>query len=225
MIALVYTIAPVTAALLGGAFTAYRPPSKRLRSIVQHLAAGLVFSAAAVEILPDVIRADALLATAVGSALGIAAMVSMQVMERRLEGPIGLSVASGADVFIDGFVLGLSFLQGAKQGLLLTIALTLELLFLGLSVAATFGRGSKIKTISVTGAIAIALPIGTAMGLMLGGLPEPVLSGLYAFGLIALLYLVTEELLTEAHEVEDRPLMPIAFFLGFLSLMYLHELM
>jgi ZIP family zinc transporter len=36
-------------------------------------------------------------------------------------------------------------------------------------------------------------------------LPNPLLTGFFAFGLIALLYLVTEELLIEAHETPDRP--------------------
>lgn len=225
MTVLLYTIVPFIAAMLGGVITAYRPPSDRLRSIVQHFAAGVVFSAAAAEILPDVIEANAPLATLIGSALGVVAMIALQAFGDRAEGPVGLATASVADVFVDGFVLGLAFLHGAKQGILLTIALTLELLFLGLSVAAGFGRSSKQRIILVTAAVAIALPIGTAVGLLLDGLPEDVLGGFFAFGLVALLYLVTEELLKEAHETKDTALMPTAFFVGFLSLLFLQELM
>jgi ZIP family zinc transporter len=55
-------------------------------------------------------------------------------------------------------------------------------------------------------------------------MPAPVQGGFLAFGLIALLYLVTEELLVEAHESEDRPWVTAMFFVGFLLLLLLDEL-
>ena len=39
----------------------------------------------------------------------------------------------------------------------------------------------------------------------------------------ALLYLVTEELLIEAHETPDRPWVTAMFFVGFLALLLLEE--
>jgi ZIP family zinc transporter len=42
-----------------------------------------------------------------------------------------------------------------------------------------------------------------------------------SFGLAALLFLVTEELLTEAHEEEETPLLTLAFFGGFLLFLLL----
>lgn len=220
---LLYTLAPLAAALFGGLITAYRPPSDQLRSVVQHFAAGVVFSAAAVELLPDIIHSDAILPTMIGSALGIAAMMALQSAERRIQGQVGLVTAAAVDVLIDGLVLGLSFLHGAKQGLLMTIALSVEILFLGLSVASALQSSSKTRTIGTTMGVAFALPVGAALSLLLTGLSQATLSAFYAFGLIALLYLVTEELLVEAHEVEDRPFMPAAFFVGFVLLIYLDE--
>lgn len=44
------------------------------------------------------------------------------------------------------------------------------------------------------------------------------LSGVLAFGCAAVLYLVTEELLTEAHAVPDTNIHVIMFFPGFLLL-------
>ena len=222
---LIYTIPPVIAAIAGGVLAAYRPPSERVSSIVQHVAAGVVFAAAAVEILPDVTKADAPLIALLGAAIGVAAMLALQASEGWFKGPVGLSIASGFDVFVDGFVLGLSFLHGAKQGILLTIALTLELLFLGLAVASSLSDRSKLTIVGTTAALAIVLPIGAVIGLMLGGLSPVALSGFYAFALIALLYLVTEELLAEAHKIKDTALMPAAFFAGFVALMILSELM
>ena len=54
-------------------------------------------------------------------------------------------------------------------------------------------------------------------------LPAQVIIGFLAFGLIALLYLVTEELLFEAHEQPDSPLITAMFFVGFLALLMIEE--
>ncbi len=42
---------------------------------------------------------------------------------------------TGIDILVDGLVLGIAFAAGAKAGILLTVALTIEVLFLGLTVA------------------------------------------------------------------------------------------
>lgn len=223
---LLYTILPVVAAIAGGAAAAYWPPSDRFRSVVQHLAAGVVFAAAAAELLPDVIHANAPWATLVGAVAGVLAMIALEQSEERFGGAGGMTAVAGVDVFVDGFVLGLGFLQGAKEGLLLTIALTVELLFLGLSVAGAFGSDTaRSRIVAVTTGIALALPVGAVAGLLLGGLPQHILSGFFAFGLVALLYLVTEELLVEAHEVPDRPWITAMFFVGFLLLLLLADIM
>ena len=49
-------------------------------------------------------------------------------------------------------------------------------------------------------------------------------SGTLAFATAALLYLVAEELMTEAHEAaEDRPATPALFFAGFLLVYLLQQ--
>ena len=42
-----------------------------------------------------------------------------------------------------------------------------------------------------------------------------------AFGIAALLYLVTEELLVEAHDTPDEPIEAVGFFAGFLLVLVL----
>ncbi|TDR32553.1 hypothetical protein [Hydromonas duriensis] len=42
------------------------------------------------------------------------------------------------------------------------------------------------------------------------------ISAILAFGVAALLYLVTDELLVEAHEVEEKPVSTLCLFAGFL---------
>lgn len=223
---LLSTLIPLVVVWLGAAVTAYRQPSDRLRSLMQHLAAGVVFAAAAVEILPDVLHSSAPLGiTMLGASLGVAAMLGLQMLERARPGPLGLTVTAGVDVFIDGFVLGLAFFQGSRQGLMLTVALSLELVFLCVSVAAALGAAGPRRVLATTFGISLALPAGAVAGHLLGGLSTSWLTAFYAFGLMALLYLVTEELLTEAHETEDTPWMPLAFFVGFLGLVALEKVL
>ncbi|CAM3720132.1 hypothetical protein [Deinococcus frigens] len=64
----------------------------------------------------------------------------------------------------------------------------------------------------------------TLGGTLLQGLSGLPLEIVLSFGAAALLFLVTEELLVEAHEVKETPWITSAFFLGFIAL-YLIELL
>jgi ZIP family zinc transporter len=51
---------------------------------------------------------------------------------------------------------------------------------------------------------------------LLAGASTSVISAILAFGVAALLYLVTDELLIEAHVVEEKPSSTLWLFAGFL---------
>jgi zinc transporter, ZIP family len=136
-----FALIPAGVALFGGIVAAVRSPSPRLRTIIQHFAAGIVAAAAAVELLPDAISKHSPIALAIGFAAGTAAMLGIsKVMERfeseegddhshlvasealahavqRGAGPEGMLGAVGVDAFIDGLLLGLAFVAGQKFGL------------------------------------------------------------------------------------------------------------
>lgn len=164
-------------------------------------------------------------ATFIGGVAGVALMLTIKSLEDRWHGPAGLLSAVGIDIFIDGLVLGLAFLAGAKAGLLLTIALTLEVLFLGLTVTDALGEAirSKLKIVALSGGLALLLPLGALAATPVAALSAPIIAGFLTFGLMALLYLVTEELLVEAHEKPDSPLISAMFFVGFLGLLLVEE--
>lgn len=227
MNALYYSAIPVIAVLIGAILTAVRRPSPALASAIQHLAAGVVFAAAATEILPEIKHDAAPFSTAVGGALGVVVMLGLKSLEGRMRGPLALIGAIAVDLLIDGMVLGLAFIAGAKAGLLLAIALTLEVLFLGVTVTEELGETirSKAKIVTITVGLALLLPIGTLVALPVAQLSPTIIAGFLSFGLIALLYLVTEELLVEAHEKPDTPLISAMFFVGFLGLMLIEEVM
>lgn len=224
--ALAYTLIPVAAAGVGAGVAVWRRPSEAITSAVQHFAAGVVFAAAAAEILPDVMHGRSPAATLIGGSIGVIVMLVIKRFEESAKGPVGLLAAVGIDIFIDGLVLGLAFLAGAKAGLLLTIALTLEILFLGLTLTSELGEVLKgrLKVVLATVAVALLLPLGALASTPVSLLPPVVITGFLSFGLMALLYLVTEELLVEAHKKPDNVWISSAFFVGFLALLALEEM-
>lgn len=227
MEAITFTLIPVAAVLIGSLFAVMRRPGDAFVSGTQHLAAGVVFGAAAVEILPQVMHEASPVATFLGGAIGITVMLLLKSMEGRASGPIAMLGAVGIDIFIDGLVLGLAFVAGTRAGILLTIALTLEVLFLGLTLVTELGETvrSKIRIVAVAAGIALMLPLGAIIATPVALLPPIYIAGFLSFGLMALLYLVTEELLVEAHEKPDTPLISSMFFIGFLGLLLIEELL
>lgn len=227
MNALTYTLIPVGAAVVGGGVAVWRQPGPTLVSTIQHFAAGVVFAAAAGEILPDVMHGGSPTATLIGGALGVLVMLLIKKFEERAKGPVGLVAAVGVDILVDGLVLGLAFIGGQKAGLLLTIALTVEILFLGLTVTTELNEflKSRWKIFATTAALSLLLPLGAIAAAPVNLLPAVMVTGFLSFGLMALLYLVTEELLVDAHQKPDTVWISSAFFVGFLALLALEELM
>jgi len=138
--------------------------------------------------------------------------------------PTGLLTGVGIDILIDGLLLGIGFAAGAKEGLLLAVALTIEVLSLGLATAVELrqqGQG-KGRAVSIVAALSGLLVVGAGIGItVLQGASDNVMELVLAFGLAALLFLVTEELLTEAHDGPESPWLTSAFFVGFLTFLLL----
>lgn len=228
-----YCIFPVLAAIVGAAIALVRPPGPIYRSCIQHFAAGVVFSVVAVELLPDVIKKHQPFYVVLGFVLGVASMLAIKEFTNRLEKdsveskgrvPTAMLVAISVDILLDGFLIGIGFAAGAKEGVLLAAALTMELLSLGLAIAIELKDVDipPLKSITIIGAISSLIFVGGGIGaLILSSASDSVLETVLSFGLVALLFLVTEELLTEAHEQPETPLTTTAFFVGFLLFLIL----
>ena len=225
--AFLYSIAPVVASIGGSIFAAYKQPSAGIRNAIQHLASGVIFAVAAVELLPEIQEAS-VAAVLAGGAAGVFAMIILRWAGRKLESrsqgeaglPTALLATTGVDLAIDGLLLGLGVVAGANLGLILTVALTLEVLFIGVAATATMQRRGLARrwSVGVPSALVFLLMAGAVLGATLfKDLSGPDLAALLSFGTVALLYLVTEELLVEAHEVEETPFASGMFFVGFLS--------
>lgn len=224
---------PALAIVAGGALATVRPPGAKAKSIIQHFAAGVVFAAVAVELIPEITAEAHLGALAVGFLCGLGAMLAVNRIslldaggDRDAAGrpPRGLLTGVAVDVFVDGLLVGTSFVAGARTGMLITAALTLELLFLGLAAAAAMRGSGRTSRSVLTASLLLALVVLVGAGLgstLLAGLSGAPLVGVLSFATAALLYLVTEELLGEAHNIPDTALATAMFFLGFLCLLVL----
>jgi len=183
---------------------------------VQHFAAGAMLAAIALDVLPAQHQQGHLSVATAGFAVGTAVPARLRQLEahadtaahaRQAKGLlIGLLIAVGVDLLTDGILVGLSVATlGRAQGVALTIALTLVIVPLALSVSGElFNRGAgEIK--------AALIPPLLSLGLVLGAIGAVVVLG---SGPAALLFLVAEELLVEAHETVDTPLLAAMLFVG-----------
>lgn len=217
---------PALVALGGGILASLWQPGHQTRSLIQHFAAGVVLAALAVELLPEIERAHAPGLVLISAfALGSLFMYGLKLWTMRLEhqatlsgtaSGMGLLLATFIDVATDGFIIGAGFAAGGGTGTILALGLSVELLFLGLALTSEATKGWRI--IAISGALGGTVLVFSLIGnTLLSGASNAVIGGALAFSAAALLYLVTEELLMEAHEVEEKPISTLVLFGGFLA--------
>jgi ZIP family zinc transporter len=191
-----------------------------------------VFATAAVEVLPDVMHRGRPVAASLGFAGGLALTLLIRLLSKRFSAGgrrgIGFVAVALADIFIDGLLIGVaatSSSAGQRLGLLVAVAVSVELLSLGLSLAATTGDVSRAWAVT-TGAATTAAPLlGTVVGYFLGGtLRAGWTEAVLAFAVSVFLYMAAEELLKEAHETEETAMATSLLFAAFLVMMILDML-
>ncbi|MDD5406726.1 MAG: hypothetical protein PHE73_07325 [Sulfurovaceae bacterium] len=215
---------PAIIASLGGFLAVFWNPSHHTRSHIQHFAAGVILAALAVEILPEIGREHAHWWVLVSSfAIGGILMYIMKLWTMGLEAKnehgkglnYGLIAAVFMDVSVDGFLIGAGFAANGETGLVLALGLSVELLFLGLSLISDVIKGWRVVMMSVLLALTV-LAFSLLGYYLLAGASVDIISAILSFGVAALLYLVTDELLVEAHIIEEKPSSTLWLFTGFL---------
>ena len=133
------------------------------------------------------------------------------------------------DAFVDGLLIGVSSYSpaggGTSGGVIITIALTIEMAFLGLVFAQSMQVQPPRRAIPSVFVPPLMLLIGGVVGAAAAASlihHQQIYIGLVSFGVAALLYLVTEELLLEAHA--DGPdehvwWVDLQFFIGFVTVL------
>ncbi len=218
--ALLFTLIPLAAAVASGVVALFYTPGPGARSYIQHFAAGIVLAAVTGELLSDVVaRQQHVTAAVVGFVLGLALMLAIKLFSHRGEGHSSGSLSLVVTAGVDGFVIGLGFVVGGGTGALLAVALAIELFFLGLSASASVGQSGRAPRLmlAVAAGLGLLVMIGSAAGVvLLGGASESVVTAVLAFGSVALLYLVTEELLVGVRNVPETPWHTLVLFSGFI---------
>lgn len=232
-----YALVPFTTFVTGGLVANIRKLSDTWHSIIQHFASGVVFAVVAVDMLPEISKSHQATEVAVGFTFGVLIMLFIRAYAERIEEraqntnqkglPIAMLGAVCVDVVVDGFLIGVSFAANEQAGQFLTIALGLEMFSLGLALSASLAQ-AHIKHIK--GMVIITLLAATVVASavishwLIHFLPASSIPLLLALGLAALLYLVTEELLHEAHQLPDNAYITATFFIGFLIFLILSML-
>jgi ZIP family zinc transporter len=234
---LLFSVVPLITMFMGGFFGATFNVKNRARSSFLHLAAGVVFAVVAIELLPDIVEKQNVVTVAIGFFAGLAIMLIIKHYTRKSEKkhkeiisteriekenikilPWGLLVGIAIDIILDGILLGVGFSAGKSEGILLCVALSLEVLALGLVVSTELKKEmfKKRLILFITLVLSFSIVVGALIGsILLNLISNNILDGVLAFGLAALMYLVTEELLVEAHEDIDTPFSTAIFFVGF----------
>ena len=216
--------------VLGGLLGSRLRPGKRFRAVVAHLVGGLVLGIAAADLMPAASDSGHPLALAIGFCLGFSLLL---VINAVLEDPDDNSEQSRPrpmlllmlpfliDSLIDGLVVGISS-KAAGQQWVIPVAVALEMGLATLGLGTLLGRGAGRWRSRVSGALmAFTYVIGLSVSLVItNGLQGPALTGTLAFGTAALIYLVVEEVMKEAHArgEDDSGVVNVAFFIGLLCI-------
>ena len=220
---LLITAIPAGTMAMASVVSLRRSPGSRARSAMQHFASGIVFAAVATELVPDMVAGGRILPMLTGFILGVGLVLGIRVVDERgrsggRRAAAGLLASTAVDLLIDGFLVGIGFGLSMSSGWLLVIAITFEVLFVGLSLAMILAnRGlDRVRASVWLCVIGLLVPIGAVAGVLLFEVLDGDWQiGILAFGSAALLYLVTEELLVEAHDQGETVVGTSMFFVGF----------
>ena len=224
-ISIAWILLPAASTLIFGLLTLWLQPGPRLTSALQHLAAGLIISAVAVELLPESIGKDQSLPYAIiGYVVGLVVVFGLRTATKRLDedSSIGFIAAVGLDLALDSILVGIAFTTLAGMGALVVVgSLSLEIAVLMMATTGTLlARGTSRKGVVLLTLLLSGIATTAGIGGYYGSsaLPANLLTATTSFGIAALLYLVVEELLVDAHQREgegETMIGSLLFFVGF----------
>ena len=130
-----------------------------------------------------------------------------------------LSVVT-VDAFLDGILIGMAITAGTNMGWMMTIALSVEMFFLGITTSSTLVKRGVHRALAIL--LSVAIPLFLILGGVAGftvcaSFAPPGFLACLSFGVAALIYLVCDELLVEAHEnlENDTWYVTAQLFVGF----------
>lgn len=235
--ALTLNLLPPITILIGGLMGGRWRPSHRLRGVIAHLVGGLVLGTAAADLMPAASQQGQPIALAIGFCLGFSFMIVVNHLLQDPEAEVQRGSASrqmlvlvlpfAIDSLIDGLVVGIGSGIGSNGWIIpIAIAMEMGLATLGLGTLLVRG-GSRKRSLAAGISMSLCYLIGLSASEILNNLLQgPLLTGMLAFGTAALIYLVVEEVMKEAHAKgeDDSGVVNLAFFLGTLSVWLLDSI-
>lgn len=218
----------MVAAMIGGGIAHFYIPKTKFMSVLQHFVAGVLVGAVSVELLPKILGQGKNWSISIGFVIGVAGMSLLHefahfLAKKDKKGiPLGLIAGGAIDFFIDGLLIGISFLAGQMSGLIIAFSLSLCAFFFAFTISTAMKQKKNGNVLQLAAIIVVAamFPLGALVGGgIISSLPDAILVETIAFGVAALLYVGIEELLVEAHETHDTVWASSAFFLGFLIIL------
>jgi zinc transporter ZupT len=146
------------------------------------------------------------------------------------EPPWSQTAVVSIDAAVDGLLIGLTYSADTAAGLTMALATSIEMAFLGLQYS------TKVRSTVQNALLQFALislpPVILFFAGMLGAYAGSLLTanqslfiGFIAFSLVALLFMITQELIVEAHEGSDSMLSNSMLFIGILGEMVLDKML
>lgn len=219
---------PALANLAGGALAELVRVSARGLSLALHLAAGIVLAVVGLELMPEALGATPtwvpLLAFVAGGGVFIWLDRLVGVVQARTGGSDdargALAVFGGVsiDLLSDGVMIGTGAVVDPALGLLLALGQVPADVPEGFAAVAVMRAAGipRRRRLLLAAGFAVPVLVGAAVGyLALRGAPEVVTLSVLALTGGALVAVVVEEMVGEAHEGDTSPLGPLFLTAGF----------
>jgi zinc transporter ZupT len=148
--------------------------------------------------------------------------------------PVNLILPVTIDCFVDGFLIGVSVAISPKAGYILAVANCFEMSFLGMAYASRLikctGTTALRRNIALYGppfVMFFAAGLGALLASLVREIPMAFIA-FVAFGVVALLFLVCNELLIEAKNAqgeEEKWWISICIFMGIYMVLIVNQLL
>lgn len=219
---------PAAGNLLGALGSEAFKVSERALSLALHLAAGIVLAVVGLELMPEALSADLpwipILAFIGGGVffMGIERLLGFirarMGAGKETAGPLAIFSGVSLDLFSDGVMIGTATILNPSLGLLLALGQVPADLPEGFAAVASLKRAGIRRRTRVLMAFSFTLPIllGATLGYFaLRDAPEIVTLSVLALTGGALMSVVVEEMMEEAHGGETSSLGPVFLTAGF----------
>lgn len=219
---------PALANLVGGGLAELFHVSARALSLALHLAAGIVLAVVGLELMPEALRATPpwvpLLAFVAGGGVFLGLERVVGFVQARFgggqdeSGALGVFGGVAIDLFSDGVMIGTGTVVNPALGLLLALGQMPADVPEGFAAVALLRKAGipRPRRLLLAAALVVPILLGAALGyLALRSAPEVVTLSVLALTGGALVAVVIEEMVSEAHEGETSSLGPIFLTAGF----------